>query len=178
MRQKISSETTSILFFSLSSSSGRSNMFGGGNQIHQRHAHFFLIQQVKKEEERKGQALLHPSLNFSHQSCCNEVQVDKTVLVRWTPNILLMQKPCTQPPSGHVFSRTGLEEQHSTAPLLRASWISHCFQTAAGLAMLWPEISSYEILEYPQCLIRAGYASKRGTGGSHKGSSLSPMLSG
>lgn len=87
---------------------------------------------------------------------------------------------CKSPvPNRQVALRfPGLAWKNSTAPLFRASWISHYFQTAAGLAMLWPEVSSSEILEYPQCLIRAGYVSKRGTGGSHKGSCLYPMLSG
>lgn len=75
------------------------------------------------------------------------------------------------------FFQAWSEEQHSGAvegqldlPLLS--------YRAAGLAMQWPQVSSSEILEYPQCLIRAGYACERGTGGSHKGSSLYPMSSG
>lgn len=87
------------------------------------------------------------------------------------------KSPVPNPQAALLFFQAWSEEQHSGAvegqldlPLLS--------YRAAGLAMQWPQVSSSEILEYPQCLIRAGYACERGTGGSHKGSSLYPMSSG
>lgn len=37
------------------------------------------------------------------------------------------KSPVPNPQVGLLFSRTGLKEQQRTAPLLRPSWISHCF---------------------------------------------------
>jgi len=65
-----------------------------------------LLQQPtgnKGGEEERTKHFFTTALIFSHQRSCNEVRVDKTVLVRGTPNILLMQKPSTQPPNGPSF---------------------------------------------------------------------------
>lgn len=119
---------------SLSSSTWWSNMFGGGTRTTRDTPTSSTANRLRGRRRGKKQALLHPSLNISHQSYCSEVQVDKTVLVRGPPIILLMQKPCTQPSklpcfsqvrSGRTAQRRCLGPAGSPIAFTHSSWVGN-----------------------------------------------------